>query len=180
MAAERVALSKKQRFDVFKRDMFACQYCGATPPAVVLEVDHIYPVAEGGKNSIHNLVTACFDCNRGKGAGLLSSLPESLADKAALLAEKLAQLKAFDRLVKSKRKHEEKQIDEVQDAFQAHFNAAFSVKFRESVRLFVQRLPSHVVAGYMHIACSRIKDREDAAKYFCGMCWKTIKGESRG
>jgi 5-methylcytosine-specific restriction endonuclease McrA len=29
MAAKRAGLSKKTRFEVFKRDGFRCQYCGA-------------------------------------------------------------------------------------------------------------------------------------------------------
>lgn len=44
----RKAISKKTRFEVFKRDRFTCQYCGATPPGVLLHIDHIHPVAEGG------------------------------------------------------------------------------------------------------------------------------------
>lgn len=66
--AERKSLSRKTRFEVFKRDKFTCQYCGAQAPDVTLEVDHIEPVAEGGTNDITNLVTACVSCNRGKGA----------------------------------------------------------------------------------------------------------------
>lgn len=64
----RKALSKTVRFEVFKRDRFTCQYCGARAPDVVLHCDHINPVAEGGGNDILNLVTACADCNGGKGA----------------------------------------------------------------------------------------------------------------
>jgi hypothetical protein len=64
--AERKAISKKLRFEVFKRDSFICQYCGKSAPEVVLEIDHITPVSKGGKNTITNLITACFDCNRGK------------------------------------------------------------------------------------------------------------------
>lgn len=67
----RVAMSKKLRFEVFKRDKFTCQYCGAKAPDVVLNADHIHPVAEGGTNDILNLVTACEPCNGGKGARLL-------------------------------------------------------------------------------------------------------------
>ncbi len=37
MSEERKPLSKKMRFDVFKRDGFQCQYCGAMPPNIVLE-----------------------------------------------------------------------------------------------------------------------------------------------
>jgi hypothetical protein len=64
--AKRKAVSKKLRFEIFKRDKFTCQYCGRKAPDVVLQADHINPVAKGGKNSILNLVTSCFDCNAGK------------------------------------------------------------------------------------------------------------------
>ena len=63
---KRKSLSKKTRFEVFKRDSFTCQYCGGKAPDVILEVDHINPVKEGGENDILNLVTSCLDCNRGK------------------------------------------------------------------------------------------------------------------
>lgn len=68
----RKSLSKKARFEVFKRDNFTCQYCGGKAPQVVLEVDHIEPVSKGGTNDILNLVTSCFDCNRGKSDRRLS------------------------------------------------------------------------------------------------------------
>ena len=64
--AKRKNLSKSVRFEVFKRDSFKCQYCGKSAPDVVLEVDHIIPVSKGGDNDISNLITACFNCNRGK------------------------------------------------------------------------------------------------------------------
>lgn len=68
MTAKRDPVSKKTRFEVFKRDRFTCQYCGAKAPEVVLHCDHINPVAEGGDSGIMNLVTACAACNGGKGA----------------------------------------------------------------------------------------------------------------
>ena len=52
---KRQSISKKLRFEVFKRDNFTCQYCGRMAPDVVLEVDHINPVANGGKNDILNI-----------------------------------------------------------------------------------------------------------------------------
>src|SRR5690348_290732 len=63
VAAKRTNLSKKLRFEVFKRDGFRCQYCGAAAPDVLLVVDHVNPVAKGGKNNILNLITACEPCN---------------------------------------------------------------------------------------------------------------------
>lgn len=67
-----MSLSKSLRFEVFKRDSFTCQYCGRSAPDVVLNVDHIHPVAEGGTDDIMNLITSCFDCNNGKSDRLLS------------------------------------------------------------------------------------------------------------
>jgi len=70
--AKRKPISKKLRFEVFKRDSFTCQYCGKSAPDVILQVDHIHPVAKGGGNDILNLVTSCDECNAGKGARELS------------------------------------------------------------------------------------------------------------
>jgi len=64
--APRLSLSPKIRYDVLRRDGFACQYCGRTGEDAVLEIDHIIPVSKGGTNDIGNLQTACRDCNRGK------------------------------------------------------------------------------------------------------------------
>ena len=66
--SKRVGLSKRLRFEIFKRDGFRCIYCGATPVEEPLHVDHVTPVAEGGTNDVANLVTACSACNLGKNA----------------------------------------------------------------------------------------------------------------
>lgn len=79
--AKRKSLTKKVRFEVFKRDSFTCQYCGAEAPNAVLHVDHVLPVKEGGDNEITNLVTACAACNMGKGA-------RKLNDDSALARQK--------------------------------------------------------------------------------------------
>lgn len=57
---KRRSLSKKKRFEVFKRDSFTCQYCGAKAPDVVLQCDHIKPVSKGGTDDILNLITSCL------------------------------------------------------------------------------------------------------------------------
>lgn len=66
MARRPISLSL--RFSVFERDRYTCQYCGRQSPDVVLHVDHAMPVALGGDNRIDNLLTACSECNIGKGA----------------------------------------------------------------------------------------------------------------
>lgn len=84
---KRRTLSKKIRFEVFKRDGFKCQYCGRSAPDVILEVDHINPVSEGGSNDMLNLITSCLECNRGKGKQLLSE--NSILDKKRERLEEL-------------------------------------------------------------------------------------------
>lgn len=69
--SERKSIPQSIRFAVFKRDKFVCQYCGGKAPDVLLQIDHIKPVAEGGDGNVMNLVTACQACNGGKGARLL-------------------------------------------------------------------------------------------------------------
>lgn len=49
---------------LFQRDRHTCQYCGDKPPA--LEVEHIVPRAQGGKNHWLNVTTACRKCNAHK------------------------------------------------------------------------------------------------------------------
>lgn len=85
---KRKAITKKIRFEVFKRDSFKCQYCGRSAPDVLLRVDHIHPVAKGGDNEIINLITACFDCNSGKSDVLID-------DKAAIVRQR-EQLEALN------------------------------------------------------------------------------------
>ena len=62
----RKVISKSLRFEVFKRDSFKCQYCGAEARNVLLHIDHIKPVADGGTSELTNLITACQPCNLGK------------------------------------------------------------------------------------------------------------------
>lgn len=82
-----MAIGKKLRFEVFKRDSFTCQYCGKKAPEVVLHVDHIMAKAEGGDDDLINLITSCADCNLGKGARALSD--ESVVVKRRSQLEEL-------------------------------------------------------------------------------------------
>ena len=71
----RKPVRKRDRFEVFKRDHFTCQYCGAQPPGVTLVIDHAEPVSLGGSDDSANLVTACEACNQGKSDKPLSHVP---------------------------------------------------------------------------------------------------------
>lgn len=62
----RKAVAKRLRFEILRRDNYACRYCGQMAPDVKLVVDHVIPVVLGGLDEPTNLVTACTDCNAGK------------------------------------------------------------------------------------------------------------------
>ncbi len=91
----RKSISKRIRFEVFKRDAFTCQYCGKVAPDVVLHIDHIKPVSKGGSNGILNLVTSCESCNSGKSNIELSdsSAVKKQQSQLMLMAEKHEQIK---------------------------------------------------------------------------------------
>lgn len=54
------------RRNIFKRDSFLCQYCGAQPGSDELTIDHVVPRSRGGVSSWTNCVLACIDCNSKK------------------------------------------------------------------------------------------------------------------
>lgn len=81
MATKRKTMTKKTRFEVFKRDSFKCQYCGASAPEAILVVDHIDPISKDGADEMTNYITACQPCNAGKS-------DRKLTDNATLQKQK--------------------------------------------------------------------------------------------
>ena len=63
----RLSLARCTRKNVFLRDKFECQYCGAHCRSGSITIDHVIPKCRGGATSWENVVAACQDCNRRKG-----------------------------------------------------------------------------------------------------------------
>jgi hypothetical protein len=77
-----MTVSARLRYEVLRRDEFACRYCRRTDLA--LEVDHVVPVALGGADLPENLVAACEECNGGKSAtGASEELVADVDSRAA-------------------------------------------------------------------------------------------------
>ena len=71
-AVERAKVTDELRFKVLKRDNYRCRICGASSKdGVHLHVDHIIPLAKGGKTTLDNLQTLCERCNMGKSDSLM-------------------------------------------------------------------------------------------------------------
>lgn len=116
---KRLAISKGLRFDIFRRDSFICQYCGAKPPDVVLEIDHITPVVEGGTNDQMNLVTSCEACNRGKGKKQIDPVARPDADLAWLEAQQeLVELRRYQEVLKEQNRIRRDLVGDFQDFWQ--------------------------------------------------------------
>lgn len=67
--AERAKVSNRMRFAIYKRDNNRCRMCGRSTGD--LEIDHIIPIAKGGKSTYDNLQTLCKRCNQAKGSKIL-------------------------------------------------------------------------------------------------------------
>ena len=175
--SKRRPLSKRKRFEVFKRDGFACQYCGAHPPTVVLEVDHVIALANGGMDDEENLLTACFDCNRGKAAKPLSVVPKRLSEKASETEEREAQLAGYWLIMQARADRVEDDAWIVAEAFSpGSSKAGIRREWLRSIKFFNAQLPLHIVKEAAEIAFDQpIYSERRRFLYFCKVCWNKIK-----
>lgn len=102
-----MAVTKRTRFEVLRRDNHACRYCGATAATSPLTVDHVVPRALGGGDSPANLVAACKDCNAGKSSSspdeaLVAQINED-AVRWAAARKRAVELVALDRRARKER-----------------------------------------------------------------------------
>lgn len=175
--ANRKTISKKTRFEVFKRDGFVCQYCGAHPPSVILEPDHINPVANGGVNHMDNLVTACFDCNRGKSANLLTVIPKSLKEKATEIKEREKQIAGYRETIQASLDRIEDDLWTVVDVLITNGSIdGIRRDWIQSIKNFNSKLPLHEVIEAAQIARARKPySKNSRFSYFCGICWNKAR-----
>lgn len=182
--AKRKPIRPGVRFEVFKRDGFTCQYCGRTPPTVVLQVDHIVPVARGGENDEGNLLTACEECNSGKSDKSLEEAPEALALQMERRQERAQQVEAYNAFLMEQREAEQEQVRQLGEYWFDQFmeekgRFVFGDQRARSVRRFLQDLTYVEVLDAIDTAFSRkfpSGDYDDKTfRYFCGICWNKIK-----
>ncbi len=174
--SKRQAISKRVRFEVFKRDNFTCQYCGTHPPQVILHIDHITAVAAGGGNDVDNLVTSCESCNLGKGARPLTAAPEALALKAARIAEAEEQLRGYQEIVRARADRLEDETWQVAELLWPGSSTKGANRSNlSSIKRFIQRLGLVDVMDAAEIALASRLYGSRVFRYFCGVCWKRIR-----
>lgn len=180
-------MSKKIRFEIFRRDNFTCQYCGRRTPEVVLELDHIIPKSKGGKDEMQNYITACFDCNRGKGARVLSTpvFRDDLKNDVENLKEKNKQLKEYYRLIAEIEEYEAINVQEILRYFTQQIGGKWSINERShvTIKYFLRKLSISEIKYAIDRTLLKFHDTDldeeghayGFFKYFCAICHNMIK-----
>lgn len=177
MTTKRVSLSKRTRFEIFKRDGFRCAYCGADPTQRALHVDHVIPLAEGGTDDDANLITSCADCNLGKSA---VPLEERRFDKRELDAEAAQehaeQIKAYLSAQRELVDAREMALDEIEAYWCEQFDSKNMVptQLRGHARRAIADLGIEATLEAIAITASYVahKSITTQIKYFCGVLRK--------
>lgn len=179
---ERKPISKRVRFEIFKRDQFTCQYCGGHPPAIILQIDHIKALAEGGTDDMDNLLTACSECNLGKGARDLRAIPQSLRDKAEEVQEREAQILGYEAILAGRRERLERETWEIAEVLQPGsaeegMTRAWLIKIKDSLN----KLGFDETLESAEIARARFPNGSSTTfAYFCGICNRKFYKDDRG
>lgn len=198
-----MAVSKRLRYEILRRDNHQCRYCGATAPDVKLTIDHVIPVSLGGGDRPENLVAACTDCNSGKSsastdAGLVSEVTEDAQRWAAAIATVAArtdeQLREVTRWFKpiwydeawrngrtrrvtvapGTTLYEFDDVDELGRVLVTH--APRPRDWIETVSKFLALgLPKSVIEGHVQRTMGRNLGAASLWPYFCGCCWNSIR-----
>lgn len=165
----RATLTKKIRFEVFKRDSFTCQYCGQMAPDVILEVDHINPVVNGGDNKLINLVTSCFDCNRGKGKRALTDKEEikKQQDQLKELNEKRKQLEMLLQWRDELSKFDDEKVSKIETKFKSMTDYYLNDKGRELAKKWIKEFGLIEILDCLEISVNQyFKGPESVDKAF--------------
>lgn len=173
-----MAISKRLRFEIFRRDNHTCRYCGDKAPDVKLTVDHVMPEALGGNDEPTNLVTACEDCNSGK----TSIAPDSP------LVEDIDQAAATWNAALAKAQEEAAEQFDQRESLISAFLWSWDEKLPQFARLpddyeqtvvdfYAKGLSLDALYEAMAITASKRGAVSQAQmwSYFCGICWNKLR-----
>lgn len=173
-------ISRRLRFEVLRRDGYACRYCGAQAPDVQLEIDHVVPDILGGSSEPANLVTACVPCNRGK-----SSIQPDAPVVEDVARDALRWSRAVEEAAKLRRLERAQMADQV-DAWVTHWKGimpevtvdktwATTIERFLSLGLSVEDLQELATELSCKVGSGPYSVRRHTAwRYYCGMAWRTI------
>lgn len=183
-----MAVSKRLRFEILRRDDNTCRYCGRKPPEVELTVDHVTPTALGGSDLPENLVAACKDCNAGK----TSIGPDAplVADVAQKALEWGFAIERWNAMQSDHREDREAYVEAFDQAWSgwgygpddARKEVPKPSNWEVTIwRFFEAGLPIEDMEDAVKIACGNARLQLDAIfRYFCGVAWKRVEKMHEG
>jgi hypothetical protein len=169
---------RRLRYEIFRRDNFACRYCGRTPPEVQLTVDHVTPRALGGTNDPSNLVTACADCNGGK-----SSVPPDAAIVDDVAADALRWARAKQVAAEEIRRNSAGRLTDLDD-LSRHWTSLFprnlpilsAVERQQLSRWMDAGVPAEQLFQLMEVTAAKQGLAYGSRwPYFAGCVWNTLR-----
>lgn len=177
-----MAVSKRLRYEILRRDSHTCRYCGASAPDVPLRVDHVVPVALGGSDEPGNLATSCEPCNSGK-----SSMPADAATVANVADDALRWATAMEQAADVLLRQDEPKLA-YREIFVREWNrwGYGEGDGRKKIELpsdWKTSLERFRVAGLPDWAWAEIVDasmgnkkvkNESKFKYCCGIAWNQV------
>ncbi len=175
-----MAVGKKLRFEILKRDGFTCRYCGRRPPEVILNVDHVLAVSKGGGDEPINLIASCWECNSGKSDADISSevIPPQPPRKSDSDLQKLRE--AHDKITEQRGRNWQWTSDFIETWKQLSgenpYEPDIDSQMRDSLKCFLKKMTPAEITEALQITfeSSKVKD-SNRFRYFCGVCWRMIK-----
>lgn len=181
--AKRKEVSASTRWQVFARDGFTCRYCGARAgqDGVELHADHLVSVADGGDNSIQNLVTACQRCNGGKGAKSLSEMPsaDDVADRMAERAESITrQAEAMRQALSNEKQLHQQAVNLKCEAYEVD-DTLMEKGETQIILNLCREFGAETVLSWYRTAYGRNVSERRAVRYVCGIA-RNVREQSEG
>lgn len=178
-----MAVSKRLRYEILRRDSHTCRYCGASAPNVPLCVDHVTPVTLGGTDTPDNLVTSCEPCNSGKSsvpadAALVSDVADTALHWGAAIKQAAEELRAQEEPKRAYRNtfqqawnewtwepNGKREPHELEDGWKSSID-----NFREA------GLPIEVWPDIIEKAMTnKTVKAENLFRYSCGIGWRMVR-----
>lgn len=174
-----MAVTKRTRYEVLRRDNHTCRYCGVSVPEAKLAVDHVTPLALGGSDDPSNLVAACIDCNAGKA----STSPDAalVEDVKALDLKWAGAIKRVAAARGRQRRKEDRYACAFYDYWILWKNGRGEVvpmpnNWEIGIRRFYELgLTIDDLMRCVDIAMGNLKvSRDETYRYFAGCAWRTV------
>jgi hypothetical protein len=176
-----MAVSKRLRYEILRRDNHTCRYCGATAPDAKLTVDHVTPTALGGTDTPDNLVTACEPCNSGK-----TSTPADVAIVADVAEDAARWARAWQQAARQQGE-ESKSKGEIAKKVKARLVRACKESYGRTPTIPSDAAASVIRWVELGLPIAKINELADYTvsrrnipvdgkwRYFAGCCWSSLR-----